>query len=649
MYIPKSIQKFRLSTMFSILIAGAMIVVSTAIYWYQFEQGRQALRANLHHQAQTVLNFADVLLESRNEKFFSGESPEVPQIIQNEIFDKFTGVSEGKVFFKEASKNPMDPKNLALPFEAEEIDYFQKHKEIKERAREVEHQGRAYYMLSRPMVAEARCKMCHPTWTPGDVIAVESVRIALDDYKAALNESIVFMFLNWFVNVSVVLLIIHLLFNKLIAHRLGRLLAIFKKVEKGKFVIDDILEKEGTIDPASRNEIDQLFRHIKQMVDVLRPVIARVVTQSKNVAFEASFGLAKLKESNASVVEQTREVGRVVTQLKEIGAMNRTLSEQLENLVAQVDESVALVEKGQERIRKNSDETSQAAASLEQTIHAIEELKNASAEVSKTIDLITEIADETNLIALNAAIEAARAGEHGRGFAVVAEKVRELAEVSIENASNTRKIIQSMVRSIEGVVTNATHTRNFFDRLQESSERLNDYFDQIETTQEKTIAIMRHFDEEFGKEYEAFQAILSQLDRVTESNRQILESTEKVESVMEMINAESAELKALSDGFEVFTEKRQMERTIVSPPMGMTIEYEDGQRERGYLFDMSEKGIAFYGLNADDRSSRDGLAGTRAKAVLDEPVREVEHLDFEVVFQGEPKFHGIRFCGAKRV
>ncbi|WP_456453150.1 c-type heme family protein [Hydrogenimonas sp.] len=381
MYIPEFIRKMRLSAMFSILIAGAMVVISTAIYWYQFEANKKALRHNLHSEAASVLNFADVLLESRNEKFFSGESPEVPQIIQNEVFDRFTKISDGKVYFKEASKTPTNPKNKALPFEARMIDYFQAHKEAKEHAAEVEHEGRRYYMLARPMVAEERCKLCHPTWTPGDVIAIEAARIDLSDYEAALKNNLLFSFLNWFVSIAVVLLVIHLLFKKVIAQRLEKLLQVFMRVEKGKFVIDDILGEDADVDERSRNEIDQLFRHLKQMVDVLRPVIAKVVSQSKNVAFEASYGLVKLKDSNASVNSQTEEVERVAENLREIGAMNQELSRQLEELVGRVDASVRLIEDGRSRMHENAKETQRASEALDSTICSIEELKGFSENV----------------------------------------------------------------------------------------------------------------------------------------------------------------------------------------------------------------------------------------------------------------------------
>ena len=649
MYIPASIRRMPLSMMFSILIAGAMVVISTAIYWYQFEVNKKALQKNLHREASSVLNFADVLLESRNEKFFSGESPEVPQVIQNEVFDRFTKVSEGKVFFKEASKQPMDPKNLALPFEAQAIDYFKEHRKAKELERQVEHEGKEYYMLARPIHAEERCKLCHPTWTPGDVIAVEAARIDLSDYKAALKENILFSFLNWFVSIAVVLLVIHLLFKDVIAKRLEKLLQVFMRVEKGKFVIDDILGEDAHIDERSRNEIDQLFRHLKQMVDVLRPVIGKVVTQSKNVAFEASYGLVRLKASNESVTRQTEEVERVAESLRTIGRMNQSLHTQLEELVAQVDESVRLIENGRERMRANAEETEQAAESLQSTVASIEELKEFSDNVSKTIDIISDIANETNLIALNAAIEAARAGEHGRGFAVVAEKVRELAEVSMENAGNTRQIIQAMMKNIEGVVHNATQTREFFLRLEESSERVGEYFDEIESTQRRTIETMHRFGEEFRKEHDAFMEILEKLDEVTEGNRKIIQNTENVESVMGMISEESAELKVLSDGFETVTNKRRMPRTIVTPPVGATVEYINGAKDRVYIFDVSKSGLSFYAIDNDAYCNTEPLDGKRGVIRFDEPIQGESETRFEVVYYSEPKFHGIRFCGARKV
>lgn len=648
MYIPDFIRKMRLSSMFSILVAGPMVVISTSIYWYQFEQNKTALQRNLYREAVAVLNFADVLLESRNEKFFSGQSPEVPQAIQNEIFSKFTKVSQGKVYFKEASKHPINPANKALPFEAEVIDYFQAHKDQKEYANEVIYNGKEYYMLSRPMIAEKRCTLCHPTWTPGDVIAIEAVRVDLDDYKEALSKNILLAFLNWFINAIVVLAIIHILFRKVVAQRAKKLLEIFGLIEKGKLVIDEALGEDGNIDKKSKNEIDELFKHLKLMADSIRPIIAKVVTQSKNVAFEASYGVVKLKHANELVSNQTVKVQRVADSLKNIENINQNLNSQLNELISQIDKSVKLVSDGKKEMDNNANETKEAAVALESTVKVIQELRDFSGEVSKTIDAISDIADETNLIALNAAIEAARAGEHGRGFAVVAEKVRQLAEISMENAKNTRQIIYSMVKSIDSVVKSANSTQDIFDRLRQSAQKVDTYFTQIENTQKITIDTMRRFEKEFEKEHHTSQEILEKLDTITEDNDDILKASKNIESVMTIIAEESAELKVLSDGFETVINKRKAPRTIVSPPIHTNIYFENGEVMSGYIFDISKNGVSFYNIDGKSPCANDKM-GKRGEIRLDKEIYGIKQMKFELVYKSEPKFGHICFCGAKRI
>ncbi len=300
-------------------------------------------------------------------------------------------------------------------------------------------------------------------------------------------------------------------------------------------------------------------------------------------------------------------------------------------------------------MRRSTEDTAHASKALANTITSVQELKSFSQEVSRTIETISDIADETNLIALNAAIEAARAGEHGRGFAVVAEKVRELAEVSIENAANTRTIIQSMIKNIEEVVENTSRTESVFVRLQESSKQVDTYFSQIESTQGRTIETIDQLQAAFEREQRAFEEILNRLEGITHENTRIIENTRNIESVMGMISEESAELKVLSDGFETVTNRRDIPRTIVSPPVGLSIVYDDGKKERGYVFDISDTGVSFYAIHPESRCNRDGLAGRRGTLQFDEAVRGIERIAFEVVYQSEPKFHGVRFCGARRL
>ena len=647
MYIPEFIKKMHLSMMFSILVAGTMIVISTAIYWYQYEKNKAVLENNLRQEATSVLNFADVLLENRNEKFFSGQSTEVPQIVQNEIFKKFTSVSNGKVFFKEASKNPVNSVNKALPFEAEVIDYFQANKDKKEYSSIVRWNNDDYFMLSRPMVAEDQCKLCHPTWIPGDVIAIENVKISLKDYKKALNENILYSFLNWLFNIIVVMIVIHLLFKEIISKRMSKLLTIFSMVERGKLAIDEVLGEDKNIDKSSKNEIDILFDRLKQMVYALKPVIYKVVTQSKNVAFEASYGVVALKDANMLVKEQTKKVEIIATNLQKVDSMNKSLNEKLKELVSQVEYTANSVADGKKEMINNATETKNASEALMLTVNVVEELSGLSREVSKTIDVISDIADETNLIALNAAIEAARAGEHGRGFAVVAEKVRQLAETSMENAKNTRRIIQSIIINIDNVVKNTKSTQEIFDALSKSAKKIDTYFNEIENTQKLTIDTMQHFESEFEDEKQKFEMILDELNVVTKNGDKILKASNNVESVMTLIAQESAELKILSDGFETVKNKREIPRTIVSPPVLAKIEFDDLSNVNGYIFDISNKGLSFYVIE-DSGNENCCYNGSKGNVKLEKEINGIKRMDFEIVYKSEPKL-SVCFYGAKKI
>jgi len=208
------VKKFKLATMFSIMFAGAFVVISAGFYYYQYTKQVQNQKQQLKQQATTVLDFADVLLESRNEKFFSGESPETPQIIQNEVFAKFTEVSNGKVLFKEARPNPFNPNNKATPYEEQLIQRFNQNKQLKEINETVKHNGKEYFVSARPIVAEQKCKMCHPDWTVGDVTAVEDVFIDLDDFYTSLRENTLLTLITGIINIGIILLLTHFLFSK---------------------------------------------------------------------------------------------------------------------------------------------------------------------------------------------------------------------------------------------------------------------------------------------------------------------------------------------------------------------------------------------------------------------------------------------------
>jgi len=542
-------RKMKLGPMFALVVFSVIVSITTSSYIYLYQQNKVSLEETLYSKGKSILDFADVLLESRNEKFFNSSSSEVPQEIQNEIFSKFTDISNGEVFFKQASLNPVNPKNKALPYESQEIEYFKKHKDEKEHIKNITQDGKDFFMLSRPIVAEKKCIMCHPTWIEGDVIATENVKIDLTNYENDLTNMILTMATTWFLNIFLVIGAILLLFHKEVTLRLENLLKAMKRLQFGKFDVDDILEAEH-VKETNKNEIGRTFIALKEMANGIKPVIDNVVLQSTNVVKNASFASEQVSKNSQNILEQKEELGIAKKYTDDILRLNLTLNENLSLLIEESHDTINDLTKTKKVIKSNIEDVQISSQAVEQTIEAIQGLNVHSQEINNTIEIISDIANETNLIALNAAIEAARAGEHGRGFAVVADKIRELAEVSLQNASNITNVVQTMQNNINQVAQNASDTQKTFENLVVGTEDINQNFSKTESLLNKTVSTLDQFEDDFKKQSLHLKDINLKIQQVSNKSIIIEENSQKIDSAVQDISDQSSKLERLSEGFE---------------------------------------------------------------------------------------------------
>ncbi len=296
---------------------------------------------------------------------------------------------------------------------------------------------------------------------------------------------------------------------------------IANRISSGDLTVDEIQVK-------NRDEIGDLADSFNQMAQNLRHLIEQVGFNSSQVA-------ASAEELTASVEQTTQATNQIATSIQEVasGAESQNLKANESALamkemasgiqqVAQTTSSVAGLahetneeaNNGNKSLHKVIEQMNTIDEVVNHSASVVESLGESSKEIGNIIDVITSIADQTNLLALNAAIEAARAGEHGKGFAVVADEVRKLAEQSKASADQITELIK---------------------RIQSDTIQAAEVMDKGTMEVKEGIVVVHKAEEGFNKIQELIEQITAQTQEASAASEEMAASVEQVNSSVEEI------------------------------------------------------------------------------------------------------------------
>ncbi|WP_417345687.1 methyl-accepting chemotaxis protein [Ferrimonas sp.] len=264
---------------------------------------------------------------------------------------------------------------------------------------------------------------------------------------------------------SLVIALIGLLISSKLAAPIIAASTLAEKVAEGKLT--------DNIEVTAHDEVGQLQRALVKMVENLRTMVSQLTDISIQQGTTADELAAVTEQTSAAVTEQQAQTTQAVTATNQMSATIREIASTTSNASTVCEEVLAQAKEGATHIETTYDALVDLGQTTQSTADQINKLRQDSDQVVKVLGVIKQIAEQTNLLALNAAIEAARAGEHGRGFAVVADEVRHLAQSTQASTTEIEQIIDAIVQGTNGAVSTMETNVEQTARVQEIANQAN--------------------------------------------------------------------------------------------------------------------------------------------------------------------------------
>jgi len=311
------------------------------------------------------------------------------------------------------------------------------------------------------------------------------------------------------------------------------------------------LDLTVSMESNKKDEIGLLLTAVNVMVQSFRKVLGQVQRTGGQVSSSATALSAVVKRQGVTIINQVESVDKVVKSAEEISSVATVLVETMQRVASMSQETAEFAGSGQtdltrmEEVMQNMEDASKAISGRLETI-------NQKAEnITSVVTTINKVADQTNLLSLNAAIEAEKAGEYGRGFTIVAREIRRLADQTALATLDIEQMVQGMQSAVSAGVMEMD---KFIAEVRHSAEDVGKISTQLTRIIEQVQALLPNFEDVntvMGRQSENAQEINSAMVNLGEEMQETMESMRESHSAIEQLNEAARSLQNEVSRFKV--------------------------------------------------------------------------------------------------